>query len=258
MILGVLDYNVCNIANALRALEYVATPEYRIKRATTIEDILQCDKLILPGVGSFKSAMDNLVVNGLDSAILKFVASGKYLMGICLGMQLLFDRSYEFGIHNGLGLIEGDIVYFGNNSPDNKAINLMDMPNVLCSNNDVFVSDSTRLDSSFDIGDNVCAWQDRLDNPNKYFGGLKIPHIGWNRNFVTKQHSLLNGLDDGFYLYFVHSYHASCNSEYVIANCEYICEFPSIVSKDNILGIQPHPERSHKDGLRILRNFLLL
>lgn len=256
MILGVLDYNVCNIANALRALEYIATPEYRIKRVTTIEDIRQCDKLIVPGVGAFKSAMDNFISNGLDRAIVEFASSGKYLLGICLGMQLLFDRSYEFGIHNGLGLIEGDIVHFSNSISNNVASNLCDISNISSYNSsDAFVS--TNVKDSSDIRSNEYLCQDIPVDSSKYLG-KKIPHIGWNQNFITKQHRLLDGLDNGFYLYFVHSYCASCDSKYIIARCEYICSFPSIVCKDNVLGIQPHPERSHKDGLKILSNFLLL
>ncbi|STQ85833.1 glutamine amidotransferase-related protein [Helicobacter muridarum] len=257
MILGVLDYNICNIANALRALEYIATPKYKIKRVTTIEDIGQCDKLIIPGVGAFKSAMDNFVANGLDHAIIEFASSGKYLLGICLGMQLLFDRSYEFGIHNGLGLIEGDIVHFGNSASNNVASSLGDISNISLYNSaNVFVSTNVKIDSS-DMKSNEYLCQDSSVGLGKYLGE-KIPHIGWNQNFITKQHRLLYGLDDGFYLYFVHSYCASCEIKYIIARCEYICSFPSVVCKDNILGVQPHPERSHKDGLKILSNFLLL
>jgi len=167
----------------------------------------QYDKLILPGVGAFGDAMDHLQSNGMDKAVKEFAASGKPLMGICLGMQLLFQSSEEFGEREGLGLIKGKIVAFDN---------------------------------------------------SKFNQALKVPHMGWNELFVQKETALFDGLDKEFYLYFVHSYHVKCDDKYAIGKTNYGYEFTSAVQKDNIYGIQPHPEKSHENGLKIIENFVKL
>ena len=175
------------------------------------------DKLILPGVGAFGDAMQHLEENGMDEAVTSYAKSGNYMLGICLGMQLLFDSSEEFGSNKGLGLIPGKIVGF---------------------------------------------------DEAKFSHPLKVPHMGWNRMFTgekhsgsefTKEHPLFEGMDQEHYLYFVHSFHAVCaHSQNSIGETEYGYRFSSSVQKDNILGIQPHPEKSHKNGLAILKNFINL
>ncbi|MBN2768045.1 MAG: imidazole glycerol phosphate synthase subunit HisH, partial [Campylobacterales bacterium] len=162
--------------------------------------------LILPGVGAFGDAMEHLRSNGMDEAITSFAQSGKNILGICLGMQLLFDESKEFGAHKGLGLIPGEIVKF---------------------------------------------------NEQRFDHRLKIPHMGWNEIFI-KDSPLFENLPKAFYLYFVHSYHALCEDKYTIGICNYGYEFSAAVQKENILGLQPHPEKSHKNGLKILENFAKL
>ncbi len=165
----------------------------------------QYDKLILPGVGAFGDAMEHLQENGMDEAVKSYAKSGNYMLGICLGMQLLFDSSEEFGSNEGLGLIKGKVVGF-----------------------------------------------DR----SKFSHDLKVPHMGWNRMF-TKEHPLFEGMDQEHYLYFVHSFHAQCDDERnVIGETEYGYRFASSVQNENVLGIQPHPEKSHKNGLTILKNFI--
>lgn len=169
--------------------------------------IKQYDKLILPGVGAFGDAMEHLRSSGLLEAIKEFANSGKPVLGICLGMQLLFQKSYEFGEHEGIGLIEGEVVPF----------------------------DTSRF-------------------PYR----LKVPHMGWNELFVQKETPLFQSLPKAFYLYFVHSYHVVCNDEYAIGKTLYGYEFVSAVQKENIFGLQPHPEKSHNSGLKILQNFMEL
>jgi glutamine amidotransferase len=149
--------------------------------------------------------MEHLRERGMDEALREYAAGGKPMLGICLGMQLLFDESEEFGPNEGLGLIGGKVVAF---------------------------------DTS------------RFDHP------LKVPHMGWNRMF-TKPHPLFEGLDEAHYLYFVHSYHAGCDdANDVVGETEYGYRFTSAVAHDNVMGIQPHPEKSHRNGLRILKNFI--
>ncbi len=165
------------------------------------------DKIVLPGVGAFGDAMEHLRQRDMIDSIKEFAASGKPVLGICLGMQLLFQSSEEFGEHEGLGLIKGDVKAF----------------------------DTT-----------------------KFRENLKVPHMGWNRMF-TKEHPLFKGLDENHYLYFVHTYHVHCaNEDDIIGQTEYGYRFTSAVAHENIMGIQPHPEKSHKNGLQILENFICL
>ena len=156
-------------------------------------------------MGAFGDAMEHLRERGMVDAIKAFAASGKPMLGICLGMQLLFESSQEFGSHAGLGLIKGRVEHF---------------------------------------------------DVSKFEEKLKVPHMGWNRMF-TKEHPLFVGLDDEHYLYFVHTYHVHCADEKdIIGETYYGYKFTSAVAHDNIMGIQPHPEKSHKNGLKILENFI--
>jgi len=149
--------------------------------------------------------MEHLKESFLDEAIKEFIKSGKYVLGVCLGMQLLFEKSQEFGEHKGLGIIEGEVV---------------------------------RFDKSIE-----------KDH--------KVPHMGWNKMFFKKNVPLFEGLKNP-YLYFVHSFHVVCDDKYAIGKTIYGYEFVSAVNKDNVFGFQPHPEKSHNAGLKILDNFVKL
>ena len=201
MKIGIVDYNMGNLASVKNAFEKIGTNAEIVKDAEKIKDY---DKLILPGVGAFGDAMVHLKETNLDEAIKEFVKSGKFLLGVCLGMQLLFETSEEFGNHEGLSFIEGNVVYF----------------------------DKQKV------------------------GNRKIPHMGWNKMF-TKNSSLFKGINNP-YLYFVHSLHVVCDEKYSIGKTIYGYEFVSAVNKDNIFGFQPHPEKSHNEGLKILENFVNL
>ena len=202
--IGIVDYNMGNLASVINAFAKVGAD-------TTLESdpskLSQYDKLILPGVGAYGDAMEHLKENGMDEAVIAFAASGKPLLGICLGMQLLFESSEEFGETQGLGLIPGKVVAF----------------------------DETKFDHH-----------------------LKVPHMGWNELFQQNETALFNGLDKDFYLYFVHSFHAVCDDQYAIGKTHYGYEFVSAVQNGNIYGIQPHPEKSHENGLKIIENFAKL
>jgi len=202
--IGIVDYNMGNLAsvkNAFKLLGKEAVVENDPEKFNTYE------KLILPGVGAFGDAMEHLKERGMDDALKAYAKTGKPMLGICLGMQLLFESSQEFGDHEGLGLIKGHVRAF----------------------------DTRRFEHS-----------------------LKVPHMGWNRMF-TQEHPLFESLDSEHYLYFVHSYHAVCeNTADEIGRTEYGYSFTSAVAHNNILGIQPHPEKSHKNGLQILKNFINL
>lgn len=233
MLVGVVDYGVGNIANVIRCLEYVATTG-RIVRVHSCEELKHCDKIVLPGVGAFGSAMQCLRDIGLDLALLEYAESGRYLLGICLGMQLLLDISYEFGSHSGLGLISGEVVKFGSQESLNwHAKNLDSRQNAESKN---------KVETTSNIFDKQ----------------LKIPHIGWNKSFIKKPHDLCQDIKHSCYLYFVHSYHVCCDDNFIISTCDYGISFPSIIGRDNILGIQPHPERSHEAGFKLMQRFLNL
>ena len=202
--IAIVDYNMGNLASVRNAFNVLGES---VVIESNPENLAQYDRIILPGVGAYGDAMEHLKTNGMDEAVCAYAQSGKYVLGICLGMQLLFDSSEEFGITTGLGLIPGRVVAF---------------------------------DSS------------RFHTP------LKVPHMGCNR-MLTHGHPLFEGLDEGHYLYFVHSYHAVCaQKEHSIGECLYGYEFTSAVARDNVIGIQPHPEKSHENGLRLLKNFITL
>lgn len=199
---AILNYNIGNLASVQNALQMLENVSIDIVHDADL--IASYDKVILPGVGAFENAMKHLIASNMNEAIDLFVKSGKQILGICLGMQLLFDKSYEFGEHLGLGLISGEVVKF---------------------------RDST----------------------------LKIPHIGWNTIDIKQDSRLLKGIANNEYFYFVHSYYVKAKyKENILAMCNYGEDFCAIVQKDNVFGIQPHPEKSSNAGLKILNNFINL
>ncbi|NQY24085.1 MAG: imidazole glycerol phosphate synthase subunit HisH [Campylobacteraceae bacterium] len=198
--IGIIDYNMGNLASVYNACSLLDTKASIVKNP---DDLKNFDRIILPGVGAFGDAMLHLKQTGMKDAILDFSKLGKPMIGICLGMQLLFESSEEFGSHEGLGLIDGKILKF----------------------------DKSKMKEDF-----------------------KVPHMGWNKITNTKS-VLFDGLEDP-YLYFVHSFHVHTKEENVIGSTTYGYEFASAVNKNNIYGFQPHPEKSHDNGLKILKNFL--
>jgi len=202
-LVGIIDYNIGNLASVYNACSLIDTKAVIVSNP---DDVRKYDRVILPGVGAYGDAMEYLKKTGMDIAVLEFAKSGKPMIGICLGMQLLFDSSEEFGFTKGLGLISGEVVSF----------------------------DKTKMD---------------MENH-------KIPHMGWNKIF-NKNNKLFDGLENP-YLYFVHSYHVKTDDKYTIGTTHYGYDFVSAVQKDNIYGFQPHPEKSHDNGIKILKNFMKL
>ena len=198
--IAIIDYGVGNLfslSSSFKAIGYdtVVTGDAAV--------IKQADKLILPGVGAFEDAMKKLKDSGLDTVIREEVASGKPLMGICLGMQMLFEKSYEYGVHEGLGLIKGEIIPMENTIPNE----------------------------------------------------LKIPHIGWNALSIKKETPLFKYIQDGDFVYFVHSFYATGCADTIIAATDYGKEITAAVANKNLYGCQFHPEKSGDVGLRILKAF---
>lgn len=200
---AIVDYNMGNLASVYNACKLIDT---KADIVSDPEKLKEYDRVILPGVGAFADAMEHLNNTGMLEAVKKFAASGKPMIGICLGMQLLFDSSEEFGNTAGLGLIPGKVIAF----------------------------DKTKMD---------------MDEH-------KVPHVGWNKLF-NKPNKLFNNVENP-YLYFVHSFHAVTEDKYTIGTTHYGYDFVSAVQKDNIYGFQPHPEKSHDNGIQILKNFMEL
>lgn len=190
--IGIVDYGMGNLFSVSKALERLEADYF-----FSGDDFLQADGLILPGVGSFRDAMERLPVD----AIKEFAASGKPLLGICLGMQLLFERSEENGLTEGLALLPGEVRRFR--------------------------------------GENY-----------------KVPHMGWNKLEFLQTSPLLKNLDED-YVYFVHSYFVE-PSEVTLAKADYHEQVSAIVGRDNIYGMQFHPEKSSRLGMSLLNNFLQL
>jgi glutamine amidotransferase len=197
MSLAIIDYGIGN----LRSVEKAFTAQGIDAVVTRDEKILRnADKLVLLGVGAFGYAMQSLRELGFDEVVIEAANAGKPIIGLCVGLQMMFDEGHEFGVHKGLGLLKGKVVKF----PDN----------------------------------------------------LHVPHIGWNQVALQREHPIFRGLEDQSFFYFVHSYYvepeeASC----VLGTTEYGLTYPSICGRDNIVGVQFHPEKSQATGLQLLRNF---
>ncbi len=199
---AVVDYGMGNRRSVEKALEHVGARALITRDPAALE---RADALVVPGVGAFPQGMRNLTELGLDERIRAAAASGTPVLGICLGMQLLFERSQEHELTDGLGLLAGEV------SP--------------------------------------------LDG-----GGLRIPHIGWNDVRFERPSPLIAGLPgEGCAFYHVHSLAARpADPADVIATTEYGERFATMVGHGNVLGVQFHPEKSSRDGLALLSNFVTL
>ena len=199
--IGVCDYGVGN----LRSVERAITACGAVAAVSEDADALDaCDGLVLPGVGAFAPAAERLRDAGLASLARSFAASGRPLLGVCLGHQLLFGDSDEGDGGHGLALLGGRVA---------------------------------RLEGA----------------------GVKVPHVGWNTLRIVRGSALLEGIPDGAYAYFVHSYAAAgCDAEDVVAVTRHGSDFAAVVERGNVMGTQFHPEKSGPVGLRIYANFAAL
>lgn len=198
--IAIIDYGVGNLFSLSSSFKAIG---YDTVVTGNAEEIKKADKVILPGVGAFSDAIAKLRSSGLDQVVCEEARSGKPLMGICLGMQMLFERSCEYGTHQGLGLIPGEVIPMENTLPNE----------------------------------------------------LKIPHIGWNYLKIKKNNPLFKYINDGDFVYFVHSFYADNCEDSVIATTDYGKEITAVVARDNVYGCQFHPEKSGEIGLKILKAF---
>lgn len=194
--IGIIDYGAGNLFSLKNALDFLELKNIITSSADEIRDV---DQLILPGVGAFPDAMKMLERSGLTETIIE-EAGKKPLLGICLGMQMLFECGYEFEKVKGLSLIPGEV--------------------------------------------------SRIVAP-----GLKIPHMGWSDVKIENECELSLGINEGDLFYYVHSYKAVTEKQYVSLYSEYGEYIPGLVYKNNVYGTQFHPEKSGEIGLKLLRNF---
>jgi glutamine amidotransferase len=225
-LIAIVDYGVGNLRSVYKAFETVAAqaksdgltiPVDIVDRPT---DFTRWRAVVLPGQGAFGDSVDNLRNQGFEKPLLDYVESGLPLLGICVGMQLLFDGSEEMGEHEGLHIIPGRVRRFPNAMPDPTAT-----------------------------------------LPNRT---LRVPQIGWNQLHLHRGSDplappdpLIADIPDGSYAYFAHSYWCdAATDDAVLAHTDYGINYPSLVRYKNAWGIQPHPEKSHTIGLKILGNFM--
>ena len=198
--IAIIDYDAGNIRSVEKALQFLGEDPV-VTRDRDV--ILSAEKVILPGVGAFGDAMGKLRGYGLEKVILDTVEKRTPFLGICLGLQLLFERSDESDGVSGLGILPGEIVRI----------------------------------------------PDRED--------LKVPHIGWNSLDYPSHGTLFQGIPEGSYVYFVHSYYLRAREESIVkATTEYGVTIHASVEKDNVYACQFHPEKSSQIGMKILQNFI--
>ena len=195
--IAIIDYNVGNLASVTNAFKRAGMDAVVTREP---EEILQAQAIVLPGVGTFPVAMENLRQVGLIDVLNQAKEQGTIIMGICLGMQILFEKGYEVKETSGLGFLKG-------------SVNLMQVD-------------------------------------------AKIPHMGWNQLRFNHSHPLLKYVDEGDYVYFVHSYCATCPDDELMAYADYGGQkISGLVAKDHVIGCQFHPEKSGEVGKRILKAF---
>jgi imidazole glycerol-phosphate synthase subunit HisH len=203
---AVVDYGIGNVFSVCNALKAVGAD---VQLTRSFADIRAADRLILPGVGAFARAMEAINQFGLGSVISEYVATGKPFLGICIGMQVLMEKSSEFGDHKGLGFIAGSV--------------------------------------------------ERVASANPKGERVRVPNIGWS---TLREDQPFDGtplsVTGGDAVYFVHSYHCQPSDEkHLLASVDYDgVKVTAAIRRDNIMGVQFHPERSGPAGKRILDSFV--
>lgn len=197
--ISIIDYGMGNLRSVQKAFEKVG---HQAVITADPAQVAAADKVVLPGVGAFEDAAAELRRLGLAEPVLEAIDSGKPFLGICLGLQLLFDVSHENGRHEGLGVIPGEVV--------------------------------------------------RFDLPKEF----AVPHMGWNQLNIRRRAPILEGVVEGMFVYFVHSYYvAPTDAEVIATETDYGIPFCSMIWRDNVFATQFHPEKSQAEGLKILKNF---
>jgi len=195
--IAIIDYGVGNLRSVEKAfaatgVEAIVSSDYK--------ELIKVERLVLPGVGAFPACIRALSKRGFDVLVRERIAAGTPLLGVCVGMQMLFEESEEFVKTRGLGFLRGHVRRFSDD--------------------------------------------------------LVVPQVGWNRIKQRTEHPLFDGIEDEAFFYFVHSYYCDpAESSATIGETDYRINYASVVAYENICGVQFHPEKSQKAGLRMLHNF---
>lgn len=225
--IAIIDYGMGNLRSVQKAFEAVGHQAVVTRERRILDD---ASHLVLPGVGAFADCMANLDRYGLIDPIRRGIAGGKPFLGICLGLQLLFTESEEFGLHKGLNLVPGRVKRF----PWGLAPATVPVPGLRKRRGSVPVRTA----------------------PPEPVPRLKVPHMGWNALTITRKAPPLRGVETGAHFYFVHSYYVEPSDRSVACTMtEYGIPFVSSIWRDNVFACQFHPEKSQSVGLRIVRNF---
>ena len=197
MTVAIIDYGVGN----LRSVEKAFTVMGCAAIVSGDENVLRkAKRLVLPGVGAFGACIKALKERGFDRLVRERASDGTPLLGVCVGMQLLFDESEEFGSTRGLGLLRGSV--------------------------------------------------------RRFNGDLVVPHVGWNRIHQRRANRLFEGVEEGAFCYFVHSFYCEpADEQVVVGETDYGARYASVVANGNVCGVQFHPEKSQAVGLRMFKNF---
>ena len=194
---AIIDYGVGNLRSVEKAF---AATGCEASISSDESFLRSAERLVLPGVGAFAACMRALEERGFDRLVRERASAGTPLLGVCVGMQMLFEESEEFGSTRGLGLLRGRVRKFGNE--------------------------------------------------------LVVPQVGWNRIHQKRPHALFEGIANGSFCYFVHSFYCEPDEDAVVAGeTEYGRRYASVIAQGNVCGVQFHPEKSQDVGLRMLKNF---
>jgi len=196
-VIAIVDYGIGNLGSVTKGFRRAGA---EVELSGDPEVLRRASALVLPGDGAFGAAMAEIERRGLTLVLREAIERGTPLLGICIGMQLLFEESEEHGQHRGLGVLPGRVLRFE--------------------------------------------------------GDLPVPHMGWNTLRARRAHPVLEGVADGAHVYFVHSFYCDAPDDVVIATSDYGREFPAIVGRGNVLGLQFHPEKSQAVGLWLVENFV--
>ncbi len=215
--IAVIDYGMGNLHSVASALACVA-PDVEINVTSSVKEVAEADHIIFPGVGAIRDCVAEIKRLEFDKAVADALVANKPVLAICVGMQSLMQRSEENDGVDCLGVLPGDVRFFGNNETFTQA----------------------RDESS--------ASSERL----------KVPHMGWNEVDQKIDHPLWAGIPQNSRFYFVHSYYVTpADPALVAAETHYGVNFTSVISRDTLFAVQFHPEKSHTHGLQLLKNFVL-
>ena len=213
--IAIIDYGMGNLHSVASALKHVA-PQADVVVTSNSQAIAQADRVIFPGVGAIRDCMAEIKNCGFDQAIKQEIASGKPVLAICVGLQALMQSSEENGGVECLSIFKGDVKGFATAPGFNAA----------------------------------------RDEGSKGGERLKVPHMGWNKVAQTQAHPLWQGIDSDGRFYFVHSYYVQTpTDDLIVGQSHYGHDFVAAIAEKNVFAAQFHPEKSHTNGLQLLKNF---